>query len=75
MVKLAVKQSCCLESVSGFEQPKKATYTCNCGSQFAGLKLWREHMSAKAALRKCVPPPHRNIMERLAHAPHAKNDP
>ena len=75
MVKPSVKQSCHLDSVSGFEQPKTATYTDNFGSQFVGLKLWREHMKAKSASRKCVPLLPLKLMRRPCASPRANIDP
>jgi len=46
-----VRPTCCLAFSEG-EKPKTATYTCECGHNFEGLKAWREHMIARSQLRK-----------------------
>ena len=58
MVKAKVKPTCCLSYSEG-AKPRTATYNCECGVSFVGLKAWREHMTARSMLRKraCLPPP------------------
>ena len=45
------KPTCCLVESEG-ERPKSATYYCQCGGTFEGLKAWREHMVARSMCRK-----------------------
>ena len=52
MPKTKVTKECCLAFSKG-EKPKTATYVCKCGTEFDGLKAWREHMTARSLLRKC----------------------
>ena len=43
MVKGKVRPTCCLSYSEGAEtKPKSASYTCECGTTFKGLKAWRE---------------------------------
>ena len=56
MVKGKVRPTCCLSYSEGAEtKPKSASYTCECGTTFKGLKAWREHMVARSQLRKRKP--------------------